>query len=308
LEIIIRDILGKVKQHRDYYESNEAGVCLHLVLPMLKTLGWNPESDEVSPQPSTEEGRPDYGLIKEGKTMLFIEAKKLGTDVSLKEIMRQMGKYAYDVGVEFGLLTNGVQWVLFRSFEKGKGVQERRVWEVNLETDAVKKVIRNLRTIAKDNIDEMDVLIEKMNALEDKWKDLLENKELLAVAISELLLRELSKTMPNIKFELDEIKDFTSEKIEGLQHKERTEWTEEPVKPAEVRPLTTVVASEFKYRRDLGKGIFELKRDPTKRIDVSLPGREVERQLQKLGLCLSTKGAFWGFYYTLRREAGLIGR
>jgi hypothetical protein len=70
-----------------------------------------------------------------------------------------------------------------------------------------------------------------MNALEDKWKDLLENKELLAVTISELLQKELSKSMPNIKFELDEIKDFASEKIEGLQHKERTEWTEEPVKP-----------------------------------------------------------------------------
>jgi predicted type IV restriction endonuclease len=231
LETIIRDILGKVKQHRDYYESNEAGVCQHLVLPMLKTLGWNPESDEVSPQPSTEEGRPDYELIKEGKRMLFIEAKKLGTDVSRKEIMRQMGKYAYDVGIEFGLLTNGVQWFLFRSFEKGKGIQERKVWDVNLETDAVKKVIRNLRTIAKDNIDEMDELIEKMNALEEKWKDLLENKEFLAVTISELLLKELSKTMPHIKFELDEIKDFASEKIEGLQHKESTEWTEEPVKP-----------------------------------------------------------------------------
>jgi len=69
---------------------------------------------------------------------------------------------------------------------------------------------------------------------------------------------------------------------------------------------TTVVAGDFKYKRDLGKGIFELAMDPTKRIDVSSPGPTVERQLEKLGLRLSSKKAFGGFYYNLRREAGLI--
>jgi hypothetical protein len=83
-------------------------------------------------------------------------------------------------------------------------------------------------------------------------------------------------------------------------------------KPAETQTSTSrfasVVAGDWKYKRDLGKGLFELKSDPTKRIDVSLPGPDVERQLDKLGLRLSTKSAFGGFYYNLRREAGLIRR
>lgn len=90
----------------------------------------------------------------------------------------------------------------------------------------------------------------------------------------------------------------------------RVERIEE--KPAKIQTptsrFTVVVASDWKYRRDLGKGFFELKTDQAKRIDVSLPGPDVERQLEKLGLRLSTKGAFGGFYYNLRREAGLIRR
>ena len=56
------------------------------------------------------------------------------------------------------------------------------------------------------------------------------------------------------------------------------------------------------------KTVYTRWHSQTRRVpfDVSLPGPDVERQLEKLGLRLSTKGAFGGFYYSLRREAGLI--
>lgn len=79
-------------------------------------------------------------------------------------------------------------------------------------------------------------------------------------------------------------------------------------KSDEAATRITVVASDWEYRRDLGEGVFELKADLTKRIDVSSSGHDVERQLEKLGLRLSSKTAFGGFYYNLRREAGLIRR
>lgn len=71
-------VIEKMKKHRSLYEQNEMAVRDQIINPILKALGWNPENpEEVQPNISTEEGIPDYSLLKNGKKVLFIEAKKL---------------------------------------------------------------------------------------------------------------------------------------------------------------------------------------------------------------------------------------
>jgi len=49
-----------------------------IINPILRGLGWDVENpEEVQPNVSTEEGIPDYSLLKGDKKVLFIEAKKL---------------------------------------------------------------------------------------------------------------------------------------------------------------------------------------------------------------------------------------
>jgi len=121
-------IVEKIKKYRSLYEQNEMAVRDQIVNPILRNLGWNPENpEEVQPNVSTEEGIPDYSLIKDGKKNLFVEAKKLGVDVEQREVIRQLAKYSFSEGTKYGVLANGALWVLIGSFEEGTTLTERIV-------------------------------------------------------------------------------------------------------------------------------------------------------------------------------------
>ncbi|MBU4304750.1 MAG: hypothetical protein KJ893_03885 [Candidatus Omnitrophica bacterium] len=71
-------VIERMKKYRGLYEKSEESVRYQIINPILKDLGWNPENpEEVQPNISTEEGFPDYSLLKNEKKVLFIEAKFL---------------------------------------------------------------------------------------------------------------------------------------------------------------------------------------------------------------------------------------
>jgi predicted type IV restriction endonuclease len=79
-----------------------------------------------------EDGKvPDYTLIKEGKTTLIVEAKNLSADLKNKKIINQLAFYCFNSGIDFGVLSNGVKWLLFKTFENNP--KDRIVWQVDLE-------------------------------------------------------------------------------------------------------------------------------------------------------------------------------
>lgn len=57
---------------------------------------------------------------KLGETSCFIQISKLLTDKNIKAAMTQVRTYCFDSGCEFACITNGHEWVFFKSFEKGK--------------------------------------------------------------------------------------------------------------------------------------------------------------------------------------------
>lgn len=90
-------------------------------------------------------GFSDYVLTKpNGDLLFFVEAKKAGknfslpvphnadenhayisiktllTDVNIAAAMKQVREYCMDTGCEYGAVTNGKEWIAFKSFEKGK--------------------------------------------------------------------------------------------------------------------------------------------------------------------------------------------
>jgi len=91
----LTSIIEKIKKFRSLYEQNEMAVRDQIVNPILRNLGWDPENpEEVLPNVSTEEGIPDYSLMKNGKKILFVEAKKLNVDIEQREVIRQLAKYS----------------------------------------------------------------------------------------------------------------------------------------------------------------------------------------------------------------------
>jgi hypothetical protein len=220
LNEVLPQIIEKIKSYRSYYEQNEMAVRDQIINPILKNLGWNTENPaEVQPNMSTDEGGiPDYSLIKDGKPILFVEAKKMSVDIDQKKVISQLGKYSYSEGTEYGILTNGIVWILIRSFEKGTKLDERKVWKTDIENEELSKVIRKITTISKANIEDIDVLVKKILILDEIWQSLLDKPEEMVTGLSIVVESIISQSQnySNYQFDNSEIEDFLKEKVKEL--------------------------------------------------------------------------------------------
>lgn len=207
-------VKSKMKKHREFYERNETATRTQIVEPVLRALGWDTENpEEVRPDYSTDEGRPDYTLLQHGKKHLFVEVKKLSVDIERKEILRQLAHYCFGEGMRYGLLTNGAVWVLFKAFQEGTHFAQRIVWKTDLQTDGVTEVLRKLKTISKNNIHNIDIVLKKESLLDEVWRFLLKEPDQLAEGLVPLVKRILSERHPNYTFHENEVKDFVKNRV-----------------------------------------------------------------------------------------------
>lgn len=210
-------VVERMKKHRSLYEKNEMALRSQIIEPILRGLGWNTENpEEVQPNVSTEEGIPDYSLLKSDKKVLFIEAKKLSVDIEQREVIRQLAKYCFGEGMKYGVLTNGLIWILFRAFQEGTTMAERIVWKTDIENDEMTATIRKLNTISKESITDIENLIKKLHILDELWHSLLDEPNDLVkgfIPVFETLIKE---GYPEYEFEQTEIEDFIREMIKEL--------------------------------------------------------------------------------------------
>jgi hypothetical protein len=217
LSQVLTSVIDKIKKFRSLYEQNEMAVRDHIINPILKSLGWDPENPEdVRPNVSTEEGVPDYSLIKNGKTILFVEVKKLSVEIERREFISQLGKYCYSEGKKFGVLTNGSLWVLFRSFEEGTTLTERIVWKTDLEKEEPLAISRKITTISKNNIEQIELLVKKVQVLDEAWKSLLKEPADIVKGLMPVVKSLISQRYQNYQFEDPEIEDLLKEKVKEI--------------------------------------------------------------------------------------------
>lgn len=230
IENQLKDTFKQVVEFRADYISNEQAVRTQLIEPILNVLGWKTSNPKfVKPNAPDEDGKiPDYTLLKNGKTTLIVEAKNLSIDLQDKKIIDQLANYCFKSGIDFGILTNGVRWLLFKTFEKNP--KDRIVWQVDLENDKIEYVARSLSSFAYFNIDTLDILLKKSKLLDSGWKELIESTDSVVEIISQKLLGKIKSKEPKFKIDTKDLKTFTKGKLEELF--ESTD-TEEEVKTDE---------------------------------------------------------------------------
>jgi hypothetical protein len=92
------------------FPPNEESTKARLILPMLRCLGWNDESDEVEFEPNIgHRDAADVALRVNDKRRVLIEAKALGEQLG-PDSEDQIGKYASRDDANLAILTNGRQW------------------------------------------------------------------------------------------------------------------------------------------------------------------------------------------------------
>lgn len=216
IENQLKETIEQVVEFRTDYISNEQAVRTQLIEPILNVLGWKTSNPKfVRPNAPDEDGKiPDYTLLKNGKTTLIVEAKNLSIDLQDKKIIDQLANYCFKSGIDFGVLTNGVKWLLFKTFEKNP--KDRIVWQVDIESDKIEYVARSLSSFAYSNIDTLDTLLKKSKLLDNGWKALIETTDSIVAIISQKLLEKIKSTEPTFKIDSNDLKTFTKGKIEEL--------------------------------------------------------------------------------------------
>jgi hypothetical protein len=214
IEKQIKETLEQVVEFRLDYISNEQAVRTQLIEPILNVLGWKTYNPKfVRPNAPDEDGKvPDYTLLKNGKTTLIVEAKNLSVDLLDKKIIDQLANYCFKSGIDFGVLSNGLKWLLFKTFEKNP--KDRIVWQVDIENDKIEYVARSLSSFAYSNIDILDTLLKKSKLLDNAWKSLIDSTDSIISIISQKLFEKIKSIEPTFKIDPSDLKSFTKGKIE----------------------------------------------------------------------------------------------
>lgn len=295
----IRKYADRVWGYRDQLQKwNEDEVKGYLIEPLLSALLWDPtDPNFVRRKYPVSVGSKttwaDYALMSGENPICIIEAKAGELD---DNAAKQALSYTKILNVPWALVTNGQRLCLYGAdFYKSENTINALVMDIVISPENINTALESLNFLANGMLDTKET--------NDKFKTFNERRALLVFLKSEkdtLVKDVIAKWIEENWGKGSVDKALLLSSLENLFG--RIEPPQIPVS----RARTAVVASDWKHRDDLRKGIFELKSDPTKQIDVSLSGPEVENQLEKLGLRLSSPSAFGGFYFTLRREASLI--
>ena len=125
----IRTTRNVIEQHRAHVSKNEIRTRNILIDPVLRALGWDVSVlEDVEVEYGAGKQRVDYALLGEGrKPLVLIEAKKLDEELNSKRT--QMLTYCTEIGVRYGVLTDGNCWDLYDLWQEAS-MDERRILQV----------------------------------------------------------------------------------------------------------------------------------------------------------------------------------
>ena len=89
--------------------------------------------------------------------------------------------YCSNLGVSFGVITDGAVWILFKAFEEGVKGRDRILFRVDTMSDEVRTA--KLLRISKERIDELGLLKEQMIAFQEVWDQIGDNPEFIVGAL-----------------------------------------------------------------------------------------------------------------------------
>ena len=202
----------------DSPQMDEENTKRKIIEPLISDLGWNILSSDVELEYSVQMGsgtkKVDYALKLEGTPVVFVEAK--GCDTPLEEGHKnQLKSYMRQVGVDWGLLTNGRTFEIFR-----RDVSSNRPNEIALAEFSIADVPDNehpLKALSRESIDsgESRQIAEQIEAVQNAVTSLRSNKEALAEDVTKVVTAAAG-TAVSQQIE-DEAKGFVDDLIETLE-------------------------------------------------------------------------------------------
>jgi predicted type IV restriction endonuclease len=261
IKIVINRSKELLTEFTSYYDSNEQEVCDDIIKPILIELGWKSHPEFTIPKKPNDEGKiPDYTLIKNQKKMLILEAKKMSIPViNDKDSLKQIAEYCYSQSVEYGVLTNGKNWLLYETFQKDKK-QRRERW-IDLLNDNIDKCISFFSILKYDSIESLENETKKNKMLENIWKEINNSQTDLIKAFTEatkIKISDLSDSPINID-SLD-IENFVTIKIQESKNRLNIAKKSNPIsRPIQTSSNSTITKENNEIREmKIGNNIYPI--------------------------------------------------
>lgn len=196
------DLEIAIKLYEDYRsrDMNEADTR-HQIIDILlhKVFKW--PSKLVKCEEYINPGLADYILYKNDKPIFLIEAKKEGiyfkipttfnsqknheyikikkllTNSEIKNAMEQAIKYCIPKGIDNAAITNGHEWIVFKTFEKGKVWEEQGAFVIKGLNYFSDEFIHAINHFGYTAVSEQNSIRKLLDKTDDKKRDLYYPKE-----------------------------------------------------------------------------------------------------------------------------------
>ena len=127
---LVDTLRKRIDEHGVALRSSEALTRYALIDPLLRGLGWDTADPKlVIPEFNSGSGRADYALLSNGKPLIMLEAKSLGSQ--LEQAAVQGINYCNIKGTAFFCVSNGRKWKLYETF-RPTPIEEKIVvsWDI----------------------------------------------------------------------------------------------------------------------------------------------------------------------------------
>lgn len=271
LETKISVIKERIEKYRAYFIRNEEATKIQLILPILKSLGWEPDHPEdVVYEEKTETNRKaDISLKLNDVIKLFIEAKELSTDIKTATVLQQLQNYLNTEGMDYGVLTNGETWLILEAHRAGVTITGLIINSIDIMRDDFDKIKKFLSIISKEKIDSLKDNINmwiKDKDFEDAWKKWFDGYKNKKYTIFDYTVFE--NELSNKGYKKNDIKTYFNMKFqrivggnENVPENPVSDFIEKPIEKKEVfkiqdRPkILTIGDNEYpvRYWQDVWK-------------------------------------------------------
>ena len=206
-EMLIR-LKEKINEHKETYYRNEAAVRRQLIDPILDALGWSTDDPSLVRHNEATEDRdiPDYSLMRNKKVETYVEAKNLSSNII--DHLPQLARYCINNGKEFGIITNGNDWLLIKTFEKDTKPKDRIIWQISLAKDSITTIKSRLSNISKDQIGNLPELIAKEKQIQKFWDHYVSDETKIVDKLSIEISAEFLNTYPHEDYDQETIINF----------------------------------------------------------------------------------------------------
>ena len=158
LDFLIKEYKNKYLSKKDCLELDESSTRIMINSFLSNVLGYL-ELEDIKTEARISDKYADYLIKLKNKKHFIVEVKSISLDLTEKHF-RQALEYAANEGIDWILLTNARQFILYRVLFK-KPIASKEVFSINLMEKTKRNTIRQIFLITKKSVEK--------NELEEYW-------------------------------------------------------------------------------------------------------------------------------------------